>query len=61
MSDAVHKKHLLMYYDKHFQIDHKFCLIAFNHEQIKDVTTGGFLMTERSNFSRVAEWILNID
>ena len=47
ISDAAHKRHLLMYHDKRFQMDHEFCLIAFNHEQIKDATTSGFLMTER--------------
>lgn len=47
MSDAAHKRHLLMY--------HEFCLTAFNHEQFKDATTGGFLMTEKNNFDNIAE------
>ena len=38
ISDAAH---LLMYYDKHFQTDHEFCVIVFDHEQIKDATAGG--------------------
>ena len=42
-------------------MDHKFCSIAFNHEQIKDATTGGFLMTERNNFDNVAERLVNVD
>ena len=61
MSDAAHKRHLLMYHDKRFQTDHEFCLIAFNHEQIKDATTGGFLMTEKNSFDSVAERLVNID
>lgn len=61
MSDAAHKRHLLMYHDKRFQTDHEFCLIAFNHEQIKDATTGGFLMTEKHNFHSVADRLVNID
>ena len=61
ISDAAHKKHLLMYHDKRFQTDHEFCLIAFNHEQIKDATTGGFLMTEKNNFESVAERLVNIN
>ena len=61
MSDAAHKRHLLMYHDKRFQMDHEFCLIAFNHEQIKDATTSGFLMTERNNFDNVAERLVNVD
>lgn len=61
MSDAAHKRHLLMYHDKWFQMDHEFCLTAFNHEQFKDATTGGFLMTEKNNFDSIAEWLVNID
>ena len=34
LSDAEHKRHLLMYHDKCFQKDSHFPLIAFNHEQI---------------------------
>ena len=26
-----------------------------NHEQFKDATTGGFLMTEKNNFDSIAE------
>jgi len=37
LSDIAHKQHLLMYYDKRFQKDSHFALIAFNHEQIKEV------------------------
>ena len=50
-----------MYHDKQFQTDHEFCLIAFNHEQIKDANTGGFLMTEKNSFDNVAEQLVNID
>jgi hypothetical protein len=39
LSDIKYKRHLLMYYDKRFQI---FSLIAFNHEQIKESTTAGY-------------------
>ena len=46
----AHKQHLLMYYDKRFQLDPHFPLIAFNHEQIKESTTAGYLLAEKSNF-----------
>ena len=46
MSDMMHKRKLLMYHDKHFQMDPHFPLIAFNQEQIKNCTTGGYLLTE---------------
>jgi hypothetical protein len=32
-----------MYYDKRFQKDPHFPLIAFNHEQMKESTTAGYL------------------
>jgi hypothetical protein len=43
LSSLVHKKHLLMYHDKRFQMDPGFALIALNHEQIQESTTGGYL------------------
>ncbi|KAH7917725.1 hypothetical protein BV22DRAFT_1108516 [Leucogyrophana mollusca] len=39
LSNARHKKRLLMYHDKRFQLDEHFPIIAFNHEQIKDSAT----------------------
>jgi len=45
-ADPTHKRHLLLYYDKCFQKDSHFPLIAFNHEQIKDCTTAGYLLAE---------------
>jgi hypothetical protein len=41
------KRQLLMYHDKRFQEDPIFPLIAFNHEQIKGATTGGFLLADK--------------
>ncbi|KAK7677629.1 hypothetical protein QCA50_019440 [Cerrena zonata] len=39
LSDAKHKKWLLMYHDKRFQMDAVFPLIAWNHLQIKKSAT----------------------
>ena len=61
MSDLMHKRKLLMYHDKRFQMDAHFPLVAFNQEQIKNSTTGGFLMTERRNFDDIAERLMNIN
>ena len=38
-------------------------MIAFNHEQIKSATTGGYLLTNRKNFNNIANHLsqLNID
>ena len=55
LSDIAHKRHLLMYYDKHFQKDPHFPLIAFNHEQMKEATTGGYLFAAKSNFENISQ------
>jgi hypothetical protein len=39
-----------MYYDKWFQKDPHFAHIAFNHEQMKEITTAGYLTAERKVF-----------
>jgi len=56
-----HKGHLLMYHDKRFQTGPHFPLIAFNHEQIKESTTGGSLLSERQSFPIVAGQLLNLN
>src|SRR6266487_225542 len=55
LSDIAHKRHLLMYHDKRFQKDPFFPLIAFNHEQIKQGTTGGYLLTEKAKFGDISK------
>jgi hypothetical protein len=61
ISSLTHKGHLLMYHDKRFQKDPHFPLIAFNHEQIKEGTTGGYLLTEKQSFPIIADRLLNLD
>ena len=61
LSSMSHKGYLLMYHDKRFQKDPHFPLIAFNHEQIRESTTGGYLMTEKQSFPIVADRLLNLD
>ncbi|KAH7907843.1 hypothetical protein BJ138DRAFT_1013889, partial [Hygrophoropsis aurantiaca] len=61
LSSARHKKHLLMYYDKRFQMDEHFPLIAFNHEQIKDSTTAGFVLTNKNSFKDVVTRLFAVD
>jgi hypothetical protein len=53
ISDAVRKQNWLMYYDKCFQHDQIFSLIAFNHQQIKNSRDGGYLLTLKQNFPEV--------
>jgi hypothetical protein len=61
LSDIAHKKHLLMYYDKRFQMDPHFPLIAFNHEQIKESTTAGYLLAEKSQFENISKRLMDVD
>ena len=61
VSEVEHKKHLLMYYDKRFQLDPYFPIIALNHEQIKAATTSGFLLSNKQSFPVIADQILSID
>ena len=61
ISDAEHKKLLLMYHDKRFQTDDYFPIIAFNHEQLKAGTTGSFLLARRRNFNSVASQLQKIN
>ena len=61
LSDVEHKCHLLMYHDKHFQKDSHFPLIDFNHEQIKDCTAAGFILTKQKSFDDIANCLLQIN
>jgi hypothetical protein len=61
ISDIAHKRHLLMYYDKRFQKDPYFPLIAFNHEQIKESVTAGYLLAEKSNFEDISKRLMDVD
>ncbi|TFK50561.1 hypothetical protein OE88DRAFT_1602473, partial [Heliocybe sulcata] len=50
-----------MYFDKRFQMDQYFPIIAFNQEQIKSSTSGGFLLAERRSFDDITDRLLSID
>ncbi len=38
-----------------------FSIFAFNHEQMKDSTTAGFILTKQSSFQDVCDRITNLD
>ncbi|TFK53318.1 hypothetical protein OE88DRAFT_1711380 [Heliocybe sulcata] len=61
LPESLHKRQLLMYYDKRFQMDQYFPIIAFNQEQIKSSTTGGFLLADKNSFEDVTERLLSIN
>ena len=61
ISDVDRKHQLLMYHDKHFQTDFYFPMIAFNHEQIKQGSTGSLLLAKQQNFDEISKRLLGID
>ena len=61
LSNMMHKRHLLMYYDKRFQKDPHFPLIAFNHEQMKESTTAGYLTAEKRSFRDITDRLMNVN
>ncbi|KAK0421656.1 hypothetical protein EV421DRAFT_1915977 [Armillaria borealis] len=61
LSDKAHKKWLLMYHNKRFQVDVGFPFVAFSHKQIKTSTTGGFLLADKDKFFEISERIHRID
>jgi len=61
MSSIAQKKYLLMYYDKRFQTDPGFPLIAFNQEQIQESSSAGFVTAEKPYFAEVARRLMTLD
>jgi hypothetical protein len=61
ISDLMYKRHLLLYHDKRFQTDSHFPLIAFNHEQIKDTATAGYILSDKQKFDEITNRLLHID
>ena len=61
ISEDSYKRHLLMYFDKRFQKDPYFPMVAFNHSQIKKAVTGSFLMAGRDKFEDVVSRLNRID
>ncbi|KAF8589331.1 hypothetical protein K439DRAFT_1645156 [Ramaria rubella] len=59
--EKLHLKHLMLYHDKRFQTDPDFPLVAFNHLQIKDSSTGSFLLADRVHFDDIVECLLSIN
>ena len=61
LSDKEHKRHLLMYHDKRFQVDINFPFVAFSHAQTKSSTTQSFLLADQRRFGDIANRLLNVD
>ncbi|KAI0827369.1 hypothetical protein BC628DRAFT_1295626, partial [Trametes gibbosa] len=50
-----------LYGDRRFQKDRSYVYVAYSHSQIRASTTGGYLLTRKSNFVNVADKVLSID
>ncbi|PPQ75316.1 hypothetical protein CVT24_006993, partial [Panaeolus cyanescens] len=61
ISYDTHLRWLLMYHDKRFQKDPNFVIVTFNHQLIKQSTTGSFMMMKRSNFDRFVLSMRDLD
>ncbi|PPQ97805.1 hypothetical protein CVT26_012849 [Gymnopilus dilepis] len=55
------KRKLLMYWDKRFQTDTNFPIVAFCHEQLKSSIDGSFLAAKRQKFKDVAERLARLN
>ncbi|KAG6888798.1 hypothetical protein C0992_007459 [Termitomyces sp. T32_za158] len=56
-----HKRNLLMYHDKRFQMDTAFPFVAFSHDQVKAATTSSFLAAEKLTFGYVSQRLMSVD
>ena len=61
LSNAAHKRWLLMFHDKRFQTDLYFPIVAFNHEQMRSSSTGSFLLAKRTNFDSIASRMMSLN
>ncbi|KAJ3521857.1 hypothetical protein NMY22_g12139 [Coprinellus aureogranulatus] len=61
ISERRHKKWLLLHHDKRFQVEARFVLIAFNHEQIKAGSTGSTVAAKRSNFHDIVSKVARLN
>lgn len=61
LSEMEHIRFLLLHHDKRFQKDDHFVLIAFNHQQIKKSSKGGYLLVNDDRFAPVVKRITELD
>ncbi|KAJ7258650.1 hypothetical protein C8J57DRAFT_1234243 [Mycena rebaudengoi] len=61
ISEAAHKRFLLMYHDKGFQTDLYFPMVAFNQQQIKAGKSGSHLLAKKKHFSSVVDRLTQLD
>ena len=60
ISHKEHKRHLLMYHDKRFQVDINFPFVAFSHEQMRANSTQSFLLVDQHRFQHISHRLMNV-
>ncbi|KAF5366096.1 hypothetical protein D9757_012699 [Collybiopsis confluens] len=61
LSDSAHKRFLMMYHDKRFQMDLSFPFVAFSHEQIKAGSTQLYIMASSRQFDSISQRIQSVN
>ena len=61
LSHKEHKRHLLMYHDKQFQVDVNFPFVAFSHEKMVANTTQSFLLVDQRRFEEISSRLMHIN
>jgi hypothetical protein len=61
ISKDEHRRQLLIYYDKHFQLDLYFPMVVFNDAQIKQAKTGSHLLVDHKKFQQIADRLSRIE
>jgi hypothetical protein len=60
ISKENHLRWFLMYHDKRFQEDAGFVIATFNHQLIKQSSSGSFMLIKHRNFDKIANTIKHI-
>ena len=61
ISESTQKDNLLMYYDKWFQTDFYFPMIALNHKQLKAGITGSFILAQRKKWPDISKCLKSLN
>ena len=61
LSHKEHKRHLLMYHDKQFQVDVNFPFVTFSHKQMVANTLQSFLLMDQRHFEEISNCLMHID
>lgn len=54
-------RHLLLYYDRRFQVDEYFPFVAFNHQQLMASSSAGVVLAKKPYFDDVVDMIMSLN